>query len=188
MHRPSRQGRRELGPDRRLRFAGPWAGIYHPCYWRSFWTRSPALWECVMGSDVDEPPGQAEAGGRVWGQRPHTAHERRARSSISPTSLLGALGRPFDHRSPFFMGLTGALGVGVAYVLFRGVADISSVLVIIGLPCSSQSGWIRSSSSRRPRPRPRRGRRPRDARIRARDRLVRPRRGAHRSPTRSRLW
>src|ERR1019366_10758877 len=46
---------------------------------------------------------------------------------------LGTLGRPFDHRAPFFVGLTGALGVAVAYVLARGIADISSVLVIIGL-------------------------------------------------------
>lgn len=46
---------------------------------------------------------------------------------------LGVLGRPFDHRSPFFVGLAGALGVGVAYVLARGIADISSVLIIIGL-------------------------------------------------------
>jgi predicted PurR-regulated permease PerM len=46
---------------------------------------------------------------------------------------LGVLGRPFDHRSPFFVGLSGALGVGVAYVLARGIADISSVLIIIGL-------------------------------------------------------
>jgi predicted PurR-regulated permease PerM len=46
---------------------------------------------------------------------------------------LGVLGRPFDHRSPFFIGLSGALGVGVAYVIARGIADISSVLIIIGL-------------------------------------------------------
>lgn len=46
---------------------------------------------------------------------------------------LGVLGRPFDHRSPFFIGLTGALGVAVAYVVARGIADISSVLIIIGL-------------------------------------------------------
>ena len=46
---------------------------------------------------------------------------------------LGALGRPFDHRAPFFVGLTGAFGVALAYVIARGIADISSVLVIIGL-------------------------------------------------------
>ena len=84
-----------------------------------------------MGSEAEDPPGQAESG------------ESPANVLILPSSVeraldasddsLGALGRPFDHRSPFFVGLAGALGVGVAYVLFRGVADISSVLVIIGL-------------------------------------------------------
>jgi predicted PurR-regulated permease PerM len=46
---------------------------------------------------------------------------------------LGALGRPFDHRAPFFVGLFGAFGVAIAYVITRGIAQISSVLVIIGL-------------------------------------------------------
>jgi predicted PurR-regulated permease PerM len=46
---------------------------------------------------------------------------------------LGTLGRPFNRRSPFFVGLTGAFGVAVAYTIFRGVADITSVLIIVGL-------------------------------------------------------
>ena len=46
---------------------------------------------------------------------------------------LGTLGRPLDRRNPFFIGLTGALGVGVAYLLFRGLAEVTSALVIIGL-------------------------------------------------------
>jgi predicted PurR-regulated permease PerM len=46
---------------------------------------------------------------------------------------LGALGRPFDHRAPFFVGLNATLGVAVAYVIVRGIADITTVLVIIGL-------------------------------------------------------
>ena len=33
---------------------------------------------------------------------------------------LGTLGRPLDRRNPFFIGLTGALGVAVAYLVFRG--------------------------------------------------------------------
>ena len=84
-----------------------------------------------MGSEIDQPPGQAESS------------DSAANVLILPTSVereldqsddsLGALGRPFDHRSPFFIGLTGALGVAIAYVMFRGMADISSVLVIIGL-------------------------------------------------------
>ena len=46
---------------------------------------------------------------------------------------LGTLGRPLDRRNPFFIGLTGALGVGVAYLLFRGLSDVTSVLVIVGV-------------------------------------------------------
>ena len=46
---------------------------------------------------------------------------------------LGTLGRPLDRRNPFFVGLTGALGVGVVYLLFRGLADVTSVLVIVGV-------------------------------------------------------
>ena len=46
---------------------------------------------------------------------------------------LGVLGRPFDRRTPFFVGLTGAFGVAVAYVVVRGIADIASVLIIVGL-------------------------------------------------------
>jgi predicted PurR-regulated permease PerM len=46
---------------------------------------------------------------------------------------FGTLGRPFDRRAPFFVGLTGALGVAVAYVIARGIADITTVIVIVGL-------------------------------------------------------
>jgi predicted PurR-regulated permease PerM len=46
---------------------------------------------------------------------------------------LGTLGRPFDRRNPFFVGMAGAFGVVVVYVLFRGIAAITSVLVIVGL-------------------------------------------------------
>jgi predicted PurR-regulated permease PerM len=55
-------------------------------------------------------------------------------SELSETDgSLGTLGRPFDRRSPFFVGLTGALGVAVAYVTFRGLGDVASVLIIVGL-------------------------------------------------------
>ena len=84
-----------------------------------------------MGSEIDEPPGQAESSDSAANVLilPTSVERERDQSDDS----LGALGRPFDHRSPFFIGLTGALGVAIAYVIFRGMADISSVLVIIGL-------------------------------------------------------
>jgi predicted PurR-regulated permease PerM len=46
---------------------------------------------------------------------------------------LGTLGRPLDRRNPFFIGLTGAMGVGVAYLIFRALSDVTSVLVIVGV-------------------------------------------------------
>jgi predicted PurR-regulated permease PerM len=46
---------------------------------------------------------------------------------------LGVMGRPFDRRTPFFIGLTGGLGLAVAYVIARGIGDITSVLIVIGL-------------------------------------------------------
>ena len=55
-----------------------------------------------------------------------------ARERAGTDESLGVLGRPFDRRTPFFVGLTGALGVAVAYLVVRGIVDITSVLVIIG--------------------------------------------------------
>lgn len=46
---------------------------------------------------------------------------------------LGKPGKPLDHRSPFFIGLTGALGVGVAYGLFQILLAARDVLTLIGL-------------------------------------------------------
>lgn len=46
---------------------------------------------------------------------------------------LGVQGRQFDRRHPFFIGMSGAFGVAVAYVVFRGITDITSVLIIVGL-------------------------------------------------------
>ena len=46
---------------------------------------------------------------------------------------LGVMGRPLDRRTPFFIGLTGGLGLAVAYVIASGIGDITSVLIIIGL-------------------------------------------------------
>ena len=46
---------------------------------------------------------------------------------------LGVLGRPMDRSAPFFVGLTAAFGVAVAYVIVRSIADVSDVLIIIGL-------------------------------------------------------
>jgi predicted PurR-regulated permease PerM len=77
--------------------------------------------EALSAPEEDTPPGVLVLPPSVENERTQN-HE-----------TLGVLGRPFDHRTPFFMGLTGALGVALAYVVFRGVADVSSVLIIIGV-------------------------------------------------------
>lgn len=46
---------------------------------------------------------------------------------------LGVIGRPLDRRAPFYVGLTGGLGLGTAYVIGLAIGDITSVLVLIGL-------------------------------------------------------
>ena len=46
---------------------------------------------------------------------------------------LGQLGQSFNRRSPFFLGFMGAIGVLTAYVLVRLVADLGTVMQLIGL-------------------------------------------------------
>ncbi|HWC84341.1 MAG TPA: AI-2E family transporter [Pseudonocardiaceae bacterium] len=51
----------------------------------------------------------------------------------TPERPLGRPGRPLNHRSPFFVGLTGALGVAVTYGLLEVVVAARDVLLLIGL-------------------------------------------------------
>jgi predicted PurR-regulated permease PerM len=84
-----------------------------------------------MDSDIEEP---LRAGEPVDPSTNVLILPTSVERELDPSDeSLGGLGRPFDHRAPFFIGLTGAFGVAVAYVIFRGIADISSVLVIVGL-------------------------------------------------------
>jgi len=52
---------------------------------------------------------------------------------VAEEEVLGRPGKPLNHRSPFFIGLTGAIGVILAYLLFRALADVGSVLELVGL-------------------------------------------------------
>jgi predicted PurR-regulated permease PerM len=86
----------------------------------------------MMGRDPGEPGPGIEVDGAVPSNvliLPASVEQDLDESNES----LGALGRPFDHRAPFFVGLTAAFGVAVAYVIARGIADVTTVLVIIGL-------------------------------------------------------
>jgi predicted PurR-regulated permease PerM len=53
---------------------------------------------------------------------------------------LGAPGRPINRRSPFMIGLAGALGVAVAYGLVELVIKAGSVLILIGLAAFIAAG------------------------------------------------
>ena len=58
------------------------------------------------------------ARGQQWTGSPE--HQRRA-------SLRHARPGEFNRTTPFFVGLTGALGVALAYVLVRSIADVAQV-------------------------------------------------------------
>lgn len=81
-------------------------------------------------------PKAAEATRSAAGSPDHQpiaeAEDRAARLSTSERPL-GVPGKPMDRRSPFFVGLAGALGVGVAYGLFELVVAARNVLILIGL-------------------------------------------------------
>ncbi len=55
------------------------------------------------------------------------------REGAAEERALATPGRPFTHSHPFYIGLMAALGVGVAVILFRTLADLGSVLQLIGL-------------------------------------------------------
>ena len=52
---------------------------------------------------------------------------------VAEEKVLGKPGKPLNQRNPFTIGLTGAVGVIVAYLLFRTLADIGSILELIGV-------------------------------------------------------
>jgi len=56
-----------------------------------------------------------------------------AGSAAAESERLGWPGRPLNQRTPFMIGLTGALGVAVAYVLFRTISDAGTVISLVGL-------------------------------------------------------
>ena len=55
-----------------------------------------------------------------------------ARTS-TPERPMGQPGRPFNRRSPFFIGMAGAAGVAVTYFLIQLIVEARPVLILIGL-------------------------------------------------------
>ena len=56
-----------------------------------------------------------------------------AEKMSSDEQPLGSLGRRFNRRSPFYIGLTASAGVAVTYEAVRVLGSLSSVLVLIGV-------------------------------------------------------
>ena len=50
-----------------------------------------------------------------------------------PGQPLGSLGRRFDRRSPFYVGLVASAGVAVTYGAVRVLESVSSILLLIGV-------------------------------------------------------
>ena len=61
-------------------------------------------------------------------------HAERVAAAISTEERpMGAPGRRFDRRAPFFVGMFGAAGVAVTYGLIQLLGDARGVLILIGL-------------------------------------------------------
>ena len=72
--------------------------------------------------------------------QPHTEEEgpvaeaeQLAAELRSPGQPLGSLGRRFDRRSPFYVGLVASAGVAVTYGAVRVLESVSSILLLIGV-------------------------------------------------------
>ena len=59
--------------------------------------------------------------------------ETRAAETSSDEQPLGSLGRRFNRRSPFYIGLTASAGVAITYGMVRVLTSLSSILVLIGV-------------------------------------------------------
>lgn len=88
--------------------------------------------------DVDETA--AAEGHRDLVAQPHTAEEgpvaeaeALAAEMSSEEQPLGELGRQFNRRSPFFIGLAASAGVAVTYGVLQLLVSMSSMLVLIGV-------------------------------------------------------
>ncbi|HEX6754809.1 MAG TPA: AI-2E family transporter [Mycobacteriales bacterium] len=54
-----------------------------------------------------------------------------AEAGVDPDNPLGRPGRPMSRRSPFRIGFAGAVGAGMAYLLYQAVVSARTVLVLV---------------------------------------------------------
>jgi predicted PurR-regulated permease PerM len=66
-------------------------------------------------------------------ESPIAEAEAAAADLRTPERPLGTRGKPFDHRSPFLIGMAAAAGVAVTYGLAQVLLSIRGILILIGL-------------------------------------------------------
>lgn len=76
----------------------------------------------LIGQPHDEP-----------GEGPVAQAEAEAAQISSPERPLGSIGKRFDRKSPFLVGMAAAAGVAVTYGLVLVVAGLRDILVVVGL-------------------------------------------------------
>lgn len=92
------------------------------------------------GGERGDRAGPAREGHHALIAQPHTEDEgtvaeAEAEAALlrTPARPLGEPGRRLNRKSPFFVGLLGAAGVAVAYVLAQAIGAAQHTLVLIGL-------------------------------------------------------
>ncbi|MFD2421229.1 AI-2E family transporter [Amycolatopsis pigmentata] len=100
--------------------------------WQAVRSRIAALREQRQQWKAAQEPAIEPAGTGPEPEPIDAAEDAAARISTDDQPL-GKPGKPLDHRSPFFIGLTGALGVGVAYGFFQILISARDILTLIGL-------------------------------------------------------
>nr|MDQ3579313.1 AI-2E family transporter [Actinomycetota bacterium] len=91
--------------------------------------------------DQGDSASPAESGHHDLVAQPHRADdegpvadaEAIAAEISTPQRPLGRLGKPLNHRSPFFVGMLGAAGVAATYLLVQLVITAGDMLVLLGL-------------------------------------------------------
>lgn len=91
-------------------------------------------------SELSDQQEAAEAGHHDYVAQPHSSDEgpiaeaEAVAAKISTDQQpLGKPGKPLNHRSPFFIGMWGAAGVAVTYLVAELVMTARDVLVLIGV-------------------------------------------------------
>ena len=90
----------------------------------------------MAGIDHDADPAHDDRVGQPHSQDaegPVAEAEHRAAEMSSEAQPLGALGRRFDRRSPFFVGVTASAGVAVTYGAVQVLTSVSSILLLLAV-------------------------------------------------------